>query len=66
MIFVTLTTMRGFCPIEFDAEKQKNILAYLKRVGERPAYQKAIRICEGDEFKPLLGPKAEPFAFMKR
>lgn len=66
MIFVTLTTMRGFAPVEFDTEKHKNILAYLQRVGERPAYRKAMKICEGEDFVPLLGPKAEQFAFMKR
>ncbi|KAJ5155977.1 hypothetical protein N7492_008780 [Penicillium capsulatum] len=66
MIFVTLTTMRGFATIEFDTTKHANILAYLQRVGERPAYQKAIKICEGEDFVPLLGAKVEPFAFMKR
>lgn len=64
MAFVTLTTMRGFCPsIEFDEQKHKNILAYLKRVGERPAYKKAIKICEGEDFVPFLGPKAQQFSF---
>ncbi|KAJ5148402.1 hypothetical protein N7526_001754 [Penicillium atrosanguineum] len=63
MAVCTLTTMRGFCPIEFDIQKHKNILAYLKRVGDRPAYQKAMKICEGEEFVPILGPKAQPFNF---
>lgn len=66
MIFVTLTTMRGIAPIEFDTEKHGHILAYLQRVGERPAYRKAIKICEGDDFVPLLGAKVEQFAFLKR
>ncbi|EKV09907.1 Glutathione S-transferase, putative [Penicillium digitatum PHI26] len=63
MAVFTLTTMRGFSPIDFDEQKHKNILAYLKRVGERPAYQKAMKICEGEDFVPLLGAKAEQFVF---
>ncbi|KAJ6096333.1 hypothetical protein N7486_007079 [Penicillium sp. IBT 16267x] len=66
MIFFTLTTMRGFCPLDFDTEKHKHLLAYLKRVSERPAYQKAMKICEGDDFKPLIGPKAELWPLMKK
>ena len=66
MIFTTLTTMRGFCPVEYDAEKHKHLLAYLKRVSERPAYKKAIRICEGDDFKPLIGLHAESWGLMKK
>ena len=61
MTVFTLTTMRGFCPIEYETETHKHILVYLQRVGERPAYQKAMKICEGDDFKPFLGPKVEPF-----
>ncbi|KGO75936.1 Glutathione S-transferase/chloride channel, C-terminal [Penicillium italicum] len=63
MAICTLTTIRGFCPVEFDEQKHNNILAYLKRVGERPAYQKAMKICEGEDFVPLLGAKAEQFVF---
>lgn len=63
MAICTLTTMRGFCPIEFDEQKHKNILAYLKRVGDRPAYQKAMKVCEGEDFVPILGAKAEQFVF---
>lgn len=66
MIFFTLTTMRGFLPLEFDVEKHKNILAYLKRVGERPAYQRAMRICEGDSFVPRLQAKTEPFNLLTK
>lgn len=66
MTMFTLTTMRGFCPVEYDEDKHKHILAYLKRVGERPAYRRAMKICEGEEFVPLLGSKAEQFALMKR
>jgi glutathione S-transferase len=66
MTVFTLTTMRGFCPIEFDEAKQANILGYLKRVGERPAYRRAMEICEGKEFSPLLGAKVEPFSLVKR
>lgn len=65
MTFFTLTTMRGFCPVEYDTEKHKHILAYLKRVGERPAYRKAMEICEGKDFVPLLNAKAEQFSLMK-
>lgn len=63
MAICTLTTMRGFCPIEFDEKKHKNILAYLKRVGDRPAYQRAMKICEGEDFVPILGAKAQQFSF---
>lgn len=66
MTIFTLTTMRGFCPVKFDEVKHKNILAYLQRVGERPAYQRAMKKCEGDGFVPVLGPKAELFDIMKR
>lgn len=65
MTIFTLTTMRGFCPVEFDPEKHKSILAYLKRVGGRPAYQQAMKICEGDDFDPVLGPKSDLFDLMK-
>ncbi|KAJ5240122.1 hypothetical protein N7468_004741 [Penicillium chermesinum] len=65
MNFFALTTMRGFFPVEFDTEKHKNILAYLQRVGERPAYQKAMKLCEGDDFVPLLQAKATQFDLMK-
>lgn len=63
MAICTLTTMRGFCPIDFDEQKHKNILAYLKRVGDRPAYQRAMKICEGEDFVPILGAKAQQFNF---
>jgi glutathione S-transferase len=63
MAVCTLTTMRGFNPVEFDTEKHKHILAYLKRIGDRPAYQKAMKICEGDDFVPILGPKPQQFTF---
>lgn len=66
MTVFTLTTMRGFCPVEFDEVKHRNILAYLKRVGQRPAYRRAMKRCEGDEFAPLLGAKVEFFDIMKR
>ncbi|KAF3386588.1 Glutathione S-transferase 3 [Penicillium rolfsii] len=66
MTIFTLTTMRGFSPFDYDGEKHKHILAYLKRIGERPAYRKAMGICEGKDFVPLLGIKAELFSLMKR
>ncbi|KAJ5925645.1 hypothetical protein N7454_008284 [Penicillium verhagenii] len=65
MSFFTLTTMRGFCPVEFDTEEHKHILAYLKRVSERPAYKKAMRICQGEDFEPLVGPKAELWPILR-
>ncbi|KAJ5474335.1 hypothetical protein N7475_003901 [Penicillium sp. IBT 31633x] len=63
MAVCTLTTMRGFCPIEYDEQRHKNLLAYLGRVGERPAYQKAMKVCEGEDFVPILGPKPPQFSF---
>ncbi|KAJ5723228.1 hypothetical protein N7488_001263 [Penicillium malachiteum] len=65
MIFVSLTTIRGFNPVEYDVQKHKHILAYMKRVSERPAYQKAMKICEGEKFEPLIGPKAELWPIMR-
>lgn len=41
MIVFTLTTMRIFLPL--DLAPWPNILAYLQRVGDRPAYQAAMR-----------------------
>jgi glutathione S-transferase len=46
-----LTTMRAFVPR--DLSPYPNIRAYLKRIGERPAYQRAMK--KGDpDMKPLL------------
>jgi glutathione S-transferase len=66
MTVFTLTTMRGFCPVEFDPDQHRNILSYLRRVGDRPAYRRAMAICEGDDFEPLLGPKVEAFTFVPK
>ncbi|RYX97746.1 MAG: glutathione S-transferase family protein [Comamonadaceae bacterium] len=41
MIVFTLTTMRLFMPL--DLAPWQNVLAYLQRVGARPAYQAAMR-----------------------
>ncbi|MBM3601469.1 MAG: glutathione S-transferase [Alphaproteobacteria bacterium] len=47
-----LTTMRSFAP--YDLGKYPNILAYLKRIGARPAYQRAMQ--KGDPgMTPKLG-----------
>ena len=47
-----LTTMRNFCAV--DLTHFPNLRAYLKRIGERPAYQRAM--AKGDpEMKPNLG-----------
>ncbi|KAF7719712.1 Uncharacterized protein PECH_008898 [Penicillium ucsense] len=61
MTVFSLTTMRGFVPMEFDQTKHAHILAYLKRVCERPAYKQAMELCEGKDFVPMVGPKVEPF-----
>lgn len=51
MIVFTLTTMRLFYPL--DLTPWKNILAYLQRVGARPAYQAAMK--KGDpDLVPML------------
>jgi glutathione S-transferase len=51
MIVFTLTTMREFMPV--DLTPYPNILAYLQRVGQRPAYRTAM--AKGDPgFEPML------------
>jgi glutathione S-transferase len=50
MMVFTLTTMRMFCPA--DLSGRPNTLAYLKRIGARPAYQRAM--AKGDPGMPLL------------
>lgn len=50
MIFFSFTTMRSFTPYELKA--YPNILAYLKRVGARPAYRRAME--KADPGMPLL------------
>jgi glutathione S-transferase len=46
-----LTTMRAFAPR--DLTPYPNILAYLKRIGERPAYRRAMQ--KGDpQMQPML------------
>jgi glutathione S-transferase len=51
MIVFTLTTMRYFAP--FDLSPYPNILAYLRRIGERPAYRRAM--AKGDpDMAPML------------
>ncbi|KAJ4365585.1 hypothetical protein N0V83_008205 [Neocucurbitaria cava] len=55
MIIYSLTTQRYFAPRSY--EKYPNIVRYLKDIGERPAYQKAME--KGDpEMKLLLGAEA--------
>lgn len=49
MMLFPLTTMRAFSPI--DIGPFANIRAYLKRIGERPAYQRAMS--KGDPGLPL-------------
>ena len=51
MIVFSLTTMRLFMPV--DLGRYPNILAYLRRIGARDAYQRAMR--KGDpDMAPLL------------
>ncbi len=51
MMVFSLTTMRVFLP--FDLAPYPNILAYLKRIGARPAYRRAM--AKGDPgMAPLL------------
>jgi glutathione S-transferase len=51
MMVFTLTTMRAFAPR--DISGYPNILAYLRRIGERPAYQRAM--AKGDPgMAPML------------
>ena len=55
MNIFSLTTMRLF--MSYSLEPYPNILKWLKRVGERPAYKEAMK--KGDPgFSPLLGAEA--------
>jgi glutathione S-transferase len=55
MSVFSLTTMRLFRP--FDLSAYPNILAYLQRVGARPAYRRAMQKADPD-LTPMLGAKA--------
>lgn len=58
MSVFTLTTMRLFSP--YDLSPYPNILAYLQRIGARPAYQRAMK--KGDpDLTPLLTAENPPF-----
>ncbi|KAL9106570.1 MAG: hypothetical protein Q9227_008416 [Pyrenula ochraceoflavens] len=61
MMVFTLTTMRGFVEVEFEEERRAGLLGYLRRVGEREGYREAMRVCEGEGFRPLLEGKVEQF-----
>lgn len=52
MTVYSFSTNRYF--VNVDLTPYPNILGYLKRVGERPAYKTAIRKCEPD-LQPVLG-----------
>ena len=53
MIVFSLTTVRYFSP--YSLAKFPNIVAYLRRIGDRPAYQRAME--KGDSgMELLLGP----------
>jgi glutathione S-transferase len=51
MMFFPLTTMRFFAPR--DLTPYPNVRAYVRRVGERPAYRRAMAKADPD-FAPLL------------
>jgi glutathione S-transferase len=51
LMLFPLTTMRAFLPR--DLSGNPNIRAYLKRIGERPAFQAAARNADPD-FRPML------------
>lgn len=58
MSVFTLTTMRLFSP--YDLSPYPNILAYLQRIGARPAYARAMK--KGDpDLTPLLTAENPPF-----
>jgi glutathione S-transferase len=50
MMVFSLTTMRSFTP--YELQRYPHILAYLRRIGAREAYQRAMR--KGDPGMPLL------------
>ena len=52
MAVFSLTTMRLFKP--FDLSPWPNILAWLQRIGDRPAYRRAMRLADPD-LVPVLG-----------
>ena len=55
MTVTSLTTMRLWMP--YSLEPYPNVISYLKRVGEREGYQRAM--AKGDPgFEPLLGAEA--------
>lgn len=54
MLVFPLTTMRTFLPL--DLGPYPNILRYLKEIGERPAYQRAMDKGE-TKLKPMLDAK---------
>lgn len=55
MTVVSVTTLRLFMP--YSLEPYPNVLKWLKRVGERDGYKRAME--KGDpEFEPLLGAEA--------
>ncbi|KAF2091037.1 putative glutathione S-transferase [Saccharata proteae CBS 121410] len=66
MTVCCVTTMRLFYP--FGLEEYPGILAWLARVGERPAYKRTIEKGEAGETRgrvPVLGAEAPPFITTK-
>lgn len=61
MTVVSLTTMRLFMP--YSLESYPNVVAYLKRVGMREGYKRAM--AKGDPgLEPVLGVEAPPKPLM--
>jgi glutathione S-transferase len=55
MTVFSLTTMRTFSP--YSLKDYDGILAYLKKVGEREGYRRAMAKCDPG-LNPILGPEA--------
>ncbi|WP_431687053.1 glutathione S-transferase family protein [Hahella sp. NBU794] len=60
MVIFSLTTMRLFKP--YNLSQCPDILAYLQRIGARPAYRRAMQKAEPD-LTPVLGAKPSVIAF---
>lgn len=60
MMVFTLTTMRTFVALDLSA--YGNILAYLKRIGERDGFKRARAKADPELEYYCQGPSPEPFA----
>ncbi len=61
MVVFPLTTMRYF--YQYSLQEYGNVLKYLKRIGEREAYRRAMKRCD-PEMELVLGPDP-PKAFLE-